>query len=87
MLILVESIRRIKDLRKSILIINGVELILESSVKLLGIETDNKLNFEKHISSICKQATNQLNATCRLQIFMGRKEQKNSGKHFRPFKF
>ena len=36
-----------KDLNKSVLNINGVELAMESSVKLLGIETDNKLNFEK----------------------------------------
>ena len=41
-----------KDLSKSVLNINGVELTMESSVKLLGIETDNKLNFEKHISNI-----------------------------------
>ena len=47
---------------------------MESSVKLLGIEIDNKLNFEKHISNICKKASNQLNAICRLQTFMGHKE-------------
>ena len=42
-----------KDLSKSVLNISGVELTMESSVKLLGIEIDNKLNFEKHISNIC----------------------------------
>ena len=36
-----------KDLSKSLLNINGVELTME----LLGIEIDNKLNFEKHISA------------------------------------
>ena len=55
-----------KDLIKSLLNTNGVELIIESSVKLLGIEIDNKLNFEKQISSICKKASNQLNAIARL---------------------
>ena len=55
-----------KSLIKSLLNTNGVELIMESSVKLLGIEIDNKLNFEKQISSICKKASNQLNAICRL---------------------
>ena len=55
-----------KNLIKSLLNTNGVELIMESSVKLLGIEIDNKLNFEKQISSICKKASNQLNAICRL---------------------
>ena len=47
---------------------------MESSVKLLGIEIDNELNFEKHISNICKIASNQLNAICRLQTFLGHKE-------------
>ena len=63
-----------KDLSKSALNKNGVELNMESPVKLLGIKTDNKLNFEKHISNICKKASNQLNAICRLQTFMGHKE-------------
>ena len=36
-----------KDLSKSVLNINGVELTRESSVKLLGIEIDNKLNIKK----------------------------------------
>ena len=45
-----------KNLIKSLLNTNGVELIMESSVKLLGIEIDNKLNFEKQISSICKKS-------------------------------
>ena len=63
-----------KDISKSVLNINGVELTMESSVKLLGIETDNKLNFEKHICNICKKASNQLNAIFRPETFMGHKE-------------
>ena len=55
-----------KDLSKFVLNIYGVELTMKSSVKLLSIEIDNKLNFEKHISNICKKASNQLNAICRL---------------------
>ena len=47
---------------------------MESTVKSLGIEMDNKLNFEKHISNICKKVSNQLNAIYRLQTFMGHKE-------------
>ena len=63
-----------KDLSKSVLNINGVQFTMESSVKLLVIEIDNKLNFEKHISNFCRKASNQLNAICRLQTFMGQKE-------------
>ena len=63
-----------KDLSKSVLNINGVKLTMESSVKLLVIEIDNKLNFEKHISNIFQKSSNQLNAICRLETFMGHKE-------------
>ena len=40
-----------KDLSRSVLNINGAELTMKSSVKLLGIEIDNKLNFEKHMQT------------------------------------
>ena len=63
-----------KDLSKSVQNINGAELMMQSCVKLLSIEADNKLNFEKHISNTCKNASNQLNGICRLQTFMGYKE-------------
>ena len=36
-----------------------------SSVKLLGIEIDHKLNFEKHISNICQKS--QQPTKCNLQ--------------------
>ena len=45
-------------------------------MKLLVIENDNKLNFEKLISTVCKKASNQLNAICRLQTFIGIKKKK-----------
>ena len=51
-----------KGLSKSVLNIDSVELTMKSSVKLLGIEIYNKLNFEKHIYNICRKATNQVNA-------------------------
>ena len=54
--------------------INGVSLTPKSSVKLLGIEIDNKLNFETHVSKLCNKASNQLNAICRLQPYLGQKE-------------
>ena len=41
-----------------------------SSVELLGILIDDKLNFNLHISKICKSAANQLNALIRLDQFL-----------------
>ena len=46
----------------------------ENCVKLLGIKIDNKLSFDKHISNLCKKASNQLNAIGRIQKYMGFKE-------------
>ena len=62
-----------KDLSKSVVNVNVVELTMDSSVKWSGIETDNKLNFEQ-ISNNYKKASNQLNTICRLQTFTGHKE-------------
>ena len=44
----------------------GNELIIESSkVKLLGINIDSDLSFNDHLNSICKKASNKLNALSR----------------------
>ena len=43
----------------------------ESSVKLLGISTDNQLSFNQQISYSCKSVSNQLNALERLKNFLG----------------
>ena len=54
--------------------INDLTINSENSVKLLGIEIDNKLSFEQHISTLCNKASNQLNAIGRIQKFVGFKE-------------
>ena len=54
--------------------INDLTINSKHSVKLLGIEIDNKLSFEQHISTLCNKASNQLNAIGRIQKFMGFKE-------------
>ena len=41
-----------------------------SSVELLGIQIDGKLNFNLHVSKVCKSAANQLNALIRLKQFL-----------------
>ena len=41
-----------------------------SSAKLLGVQMDDQLNFNLHISNICRSAANQLNALIRLKRFL-----------------
>ena len=40
------------------------------SVKLLGVQIGHKLNFNLHITNICKSAANQLNTLIRLNQFL-----------------
>ena len=47
-----------------------------SSVKLLGVQIDDQLNFNLHISNICRSAANQLNALIRLKLFLDFEEKK-----------
>ena len=42
----------------------------EPNVRLLGVTIDNKINFDLHVSDICKKASAQLNALCRLRKFL-----------------
>ena len=39
-------------------------------VKLLGIKIDSRLNFEPHVSELCKSAARQLNALLRLKLYL-----------------
>ena len=45
-----------------------------SSVKLLGVQTDNQLNSNLHISNICRSSANQLNTLIRLKRFLAFEE-------------
>ena len=54
--------------------INDLTINSENSIKLLGIEIDNKLSFEQHVSTLCNKASNQLNAIGRIEKLMGFKE-------------
>ena len=56
------------------LTINNTQIKFKESVTLLGFEIDNKLNFEKHVSTICKKANDQLNAISRISADIGQKE-------------
>ena len=52
------------------LTINNTTIHCEESVKLLGIDIDFMLNFNKHISNLCKKAATQLDILLRLSKFL-----------------
>ena len=46
--------------------ISDIKVISESRVKLLGIHIDNRLNFDYHVSQLCKKASKKLHALARI---------------------
>ena len=52
--------------------IQNFDLTRESTVKLLGIDIDYQLNFDVHISTICRKASQQLNILKRLGSYLNR---------------
>ena len=52
-----------------VLKISNSEIKCEELVKLLGIDIDYQLNFDQHISSLCRKAGQQLNVLKRLSPF------------------
>ena len=65
---------RHKQKEKINLNIDEAEIKGQNSVTLLRVEIDNELNFNNHISNICKKAGNKINAISRIQSFLGQKE-------------
>ena len=51
--------------------IQGKIVKSEGTVKFLGIQLDYKLNFEHHISELCRKAASQLNVLKRLKQLIG----------------
>ena len=54
--------------------IYGKMIKSEETVKLLGVTLDYRLDFDPHISNLCKKAATQLNGLKRLKVFNGFKE-------------
>jgi hypothetical protein len=52
--------------------LNGINISCEDEVKLLGVAIDCKLNFNAHISNICKKAARQLNVLKRIGKHLNR---------------
>ena len=53
--------KKLSDLTNANFQIDNQVIRSVSSVELLGIQIEDKLNSSLHISKICKSATNQLN--------------------------
>ena len=51
--------------------VQGKTIKSKASVKLLGVNLDHQLNFDLHISDLCKKAATQLNVLKRLKPFPG----------------
>ena len=49
--------------------ISNAEIKCEEVVKLLGVDIDFQLNFDQHISTLCRKAGQQLNVLKRLISF------------------
>ena len=48
----------------------------------MGVQIDDQLNFNLHISNICRSASNQLNALIRLKRFLAFEEKKKRNSYF-----
>ena len=64
--------RREEQITHKLKIYNN-EIEATKSAKLLGIEIDNRLSFNKHISKLCSKAAVQPNAIFIFIEFMGKK--------------
>ena len=53
---------------------SGFEITTEKIVNLLGINIDYKINFNKHIDTLCRKAAGQLNAIGRMEKYIGENE-------------
>ena len=51
--------------------IENKKISSEHSVKVLGTDIANQLNFDNHVSTLCKKAGSQLNAIGRLRKYIG----------------
>ena len=66
--------KRKRDHTDEHITVDNQQIKVVSSVKLLGLQLDKKLNFNLHISNICKSAVNQLNTLIRPKKFMNCEE-------------
>ena len=53
--------------------INGHKILPKDSVKLLGVQIDQSLSFNKHVSNICAKAAQTLNTLGRISKLLSSK--------------
>ena len=53
--------------------IENAKIEIQEEDLLLGITIDDIFNFDKHVSTLCKTATRQLNVLCRLSSLLDEK--------------
>ena len=68
--------KRQSDHTKERITADNQQIKTVSSVKLLGLQLNDELNFNLHISNICKSTANQLNASIRLKKSINFEEKK-----------
>ena len=54
--------------------IENIKIYNTKCKKLLGINIDNKLSFDDHVTELCKKASQKLHALARISHFMDRKQ-------------
>ena len=74
--------KRKSDHKNQHIAANNQNIKVLSSVELLGIQINDKLNFNLHIRNICSSVANQLNALIRLKQFLGFKEKRILAKNY-----
>ena len=60
----------VKNIAPFSLNVNGKIIPCSNEVKLLGITTDNQLNFKKHIEELCKKASYKLHTLRRIRGYL-----------------
>ena len=50
--------------------VDGYDIEAKKSVKLLGVKIDNKLDFNEHVSNICKKVSLKIHALARISHFI-----------------
>ena len=68
--------KRKRDHADESITVDNQQIEVASSVKLLGLQLDDKLSFNLHISNICKSAAIELNALIKLKKFMNFEQKK-----------